>query len=174
MDAATLHAIGPQTFERMLVALDAMLNKAVADAEARKFDFAVLLNARLAPDMFGLIGQVQMATDFAKNACSRLAGKEPPPFPDTETTLPELKARIARALDIVRATPAGALEGAGERSLTIRTGPDTQTTMTGAAYLTVFALTNFYFHVSMAYAILRHNGVPLGKRDVFGPMALPK
>lgn len=166
-----LHAASADVFIRMLNALSGVLDKAEAHAKAKKFDIDVLLNARLAPDMFNLTGQVQLATVFAKNAMCRLAGQEPPNYEDNEKTLDELRARIDRTLDIVASTDAAALEGAETRQVTFRVGPDQTMTVSGRDYLLHFAMPNFYFHVTMAYAILRHNGVELGKRDF---MALPQ
>jgi uncharacterized protein len=165
MSSTLLHAASAEVFARMLNSLSHVLDKAEAHAKAKKYDIDVLLNARLAPDMFNLIGQVQLATVFAKNATCRIAGQEPPNYEDTEKTLPELRARIARTLDIVGSINAKALDGAEAREVTFRTGPDTTTTLPAKDYLLHFAMPNFYFHVTMAYAILRHNGVELGKRD---------
>lgn len=166
-----MHAASADVFVRMLNALSGVLDKAEAHAKAKKFDFDVLLNSRLAPDMFTLTGQIQLATAFAKNAVCRLAGQTPPDYPDTDVTLAQLRARIDRTLDIVGSIDPKALEGSDTREVTVRVGPDQTMTMSGRDYLLGFALPNFYFHVTMAYAILRHNGVELGKRDY---MALPQ
>ncbi len=159
MSALTLHAASADVFARMLHSLSGVLDKAEAHAKAKKYDIEILMNARLAPDMFSLIGQVQLATAFAKNAMCRLAGQEPPDFPDAEKTLADLRARIARTLDIVHSINAAALEGGDTRPVTFRAGPDSTITIPGRDYLLHFALPNFYFHTTMAYAILRHNGV---------------
>jgi hypothetical protein len=148
--------------------LDAILDKAAASAEARKIDPSVLLNSRLAPDMFPLVRQVQIACDFAKGPIARLSGTENPKFEDVETDIPALKARIARTLEFVRSIPESALDGAEDRDITIQAGSQTLQ-FKGLPYLVGFALPNFYFHLSMAYAILRHNGVDIGKRDFIGP-----
>jgi hypothetical protein len=148
--------------------LDAILDKAVASAEARKIDPAVLLASRLAPDMFPLLRQIQIACDFGKGPMARLAGIENPKFEDTETTFPELKARIARTLEFVNSIPESSLDGAEDRDITIQAGSQTLE-FKGLPYLIGFALPNMYFHLSMAYAILRHNGVDIGKRDFIGP-----
>ena len=148
--------------------LDAILDKALASAEARKIDPSVLLNSRLAPDMFPLVRQVQIACDFAKGPIARLAGIENPKFEDVETSIPELKARIAKTADFVRSVPESALDGAEDRDITIQAGSQTLE-FKGLPYLIGIALPNFYFHIGMAYAILRHNGVDVGKRDFIGP-----
>ncbi|MGE0596717.1 MAG: DUF1993 family protein [Hyphomonadaceae bacterium] len=171
MSNAFMHAASADVFARMLNSLSGVLDKAEAHAKAKKFDMEVLLNARLAPDMFSLTQQVQLATVFAKNAMCRLAGQEPPNYEDIEKTLPELRARIDRTLDIVGSIDAAALEGADARQITFRTGPDQTMTVPARDYLLHFAMPNFYFHVTMAYAILRHNGVELGKRDYMAPPA---
>ena len=168
MNDTSLHRASAPNFIRQLNHLNAWFDKAEAHAKAKKFDVEVLLQARLAPDMFTLIGQVQLATAFAKNALCRLAGQEPPDFPAAEKTLADLRARIARTLAIVQAISPDQLQGAATRQVTVRTGPDTSMTMTGEDYLFNFSLPQFYFHVTMTYALLRHNGVDLGKRDFVG------
>ncbi|HMB56874.1 MAG TPA: DUF1993 domain-containing protein [Arenimonas sp.] len=152
---------------RGLKNLDAMLDKAVVNAEARKIDLTVLLNSRLAPDMFPLTRQVQIACDFAKGPMARLAGIENPKFEDSETSIPELKARIAKTLDFVRSVPEASFAGGEDRDIEIKAG-DQVIQSKGLPYLLHMAQPNFYFHLSMVYAILRHNGVDLGKRDFLG------
>lgn len=148
--------------------LDAILVKAQASAEARKIDPAVLLGSRLAPDMFSLLRQVQLTSDFAKGPMARLAGIENPKFEDVETTFEALRARIARTLEFVHSIPESSFAGAEDRDITIQAGSQTFE-FKGLPYLIGFALPNLYFHLSMAYAILRHNGVEIGKRDYIGP-----
>lgn len=148
--------------------LAVMLDKAVASAEARNFDPNVLLGCRLAPDMFPLSRQIQIACDFGKGPMARLAGIDNPKFDDVETTFPELKARIARTLEFINSVPESSFAGAEDRDLTIQAGPQTLQ-FKGLPYLLGFALPNLNFHLSMAYAILRHNGVDIGKRDYIGP-----
>lgn len=148
--------------------LSALLDKGAAHATAKKFDPAVLVNARLAPDMHPLSRQVQIACDVAKNGCSRLAGVEPPRIEDTEQTLDELKARIARTVELVKALPLDSFEGAEDRDLRVPMGPERVLEIKGLAFLQGFLLPNLYFHVTTAYAILRHNGVEIGKRDYLG------
>jgi hypothetical protein len=149
----------------MLDRMSAWLDIARSHCAASGGSVEALLQERLAPDMFTLLGQYQMATAFAKNGVSRLAGLVPPDFPDVEKNEADVRARIARARGIVESVTATMLEGADRREITIQTGPDMKATLTGEAYLLSFCLPQFYFHASMAYAILRHNGIPLGKRD---------
>ena len=150
-----------------LRALDLILDKAVAFAEARKIDPSVLLNSRLAPDMFPLLRQVQIACDFGKGPMARLSGGENPRFEDTETSFPELKARIAKTLEFIASVPEAAFAGCEDRDITLQAGPQTLQ-FKGLHYLVGYALPNLNFHLSMAYAILRHNGVEIGKRDYLG------
>jgi hypothetical protein len=154
-------------FVQMLSALSGVLEKAEAHATARKIDPAVLLGSRLYPDMWPLTRQVQTACDFAKGASSRLAGIAPPVYEDTEKTFAELKARIAKTLELVRSLRSDQIDGSEEREVTIKLGGN-PVTFGGQAYLLHFVLPNFYFHCTAAYAILRHNGVELGKRDFVG------
>jgi hypothetical protein len=161
---------------RQLAALDAILGKAMAHAAAHKIDPAVLLEARLHPDMFALTRQVQLACDFAKNTVVRLAGEEPPYWPDEETTFEQLRARIAKTVDFIKSLPASRMEGAETREVTLSARRSyaltalggRPTTFKGAHFLFNFALPNFYFHATTAYDILRHCGVNLGKRDFMG------
>lgn len=154
-------------FTRMLTNLLACMDKAEAYAAERKFDTAVLANARLSPDMIPFRGQIMIATDHAKGCVSRLAGKEVPSWPDTEETFAELRARITKALDLLATVTPEELEGSETREITLKQGgKDVQ--MNGMAYVTERVLPNFFFHVTTAYAILRHNGIPIGKRDYIG------
>lgn len=155
-------------FVRMLTNLAAILDKAAAYAEARKIDPAVLMNARLFPDMYPLKRQVQLASDFAKGAAARLAGREPPAWEDNEASLAELKARIARTIEFLQDFRPEQFEGADERDITLTIRNET-IRLKGAPYLLQQALPNFYFHVTTAYAILRHCGLEIGKRDFLGP-----
>lgn len=163
----TLYEASVPAFETHLAALSGLLDKGVKHAEAKRFDPRVLLESRLYPDMFNLTRQVQVACDFATRATARLAGIPIPSQPDTETTVDELKARIATTIAFVRSVGPDAMEGAEDRELTIKVGADDMT-FTGRSYLLGFALPNFYFHCTAAYAILRHNGVEIGKRDFMG------
>jgi hypothetical protein len=147
--------------------LSAILDKAAASAEARKIDPAVLIGARLAPDMFPLGRQIQIASDTAKGGAARLAGADVPSWPDTETTFPELQARIKKTVDYLETFKAGQIDGGEDRTITLKT-PEGDLTFPGQAFLFNFVLANFLFHVTTAYAILRHNGVEIGKRDYLG------
>jgi hypothetical protein len=153
-------------FVRMLSNLSAMLEKAAAYAEVKKIDPAVLIQARLAPDMRPLSFQVQVATDTVKGCAARLAGIEAPSFPDTETTFPELHARIAKTITFLQSVSAAQIDGSEERTVTLKLRQEVQ--FKGQAYLLSFVLPNFFFHVTTAYAILRHNGVEIGKQDYIG------
>jgi hypothetical protein len=155
------------TTNRMLGNLSNFLDKAEAFAAAKKFDSAVLLNSRLAPDMLPLTRQIQIAADMAKGAAARLSGTELPKFEDNETTIAELKGRIARTLAFVNGIDAAKYTGSEDRDVTLqaRTG---ERHFKGLNYLRDFVLPNVYFHVTTAYAILRHNGVELGKNDFVG------
>ena len=154
-------------FANALTNLSAILDKAQAHAEAKKIDPAVLGSLRLIADMFPLSRQVQIACDTAKGAVARLAGVEIPKHEDTEQTIPELRARIAKTLDFVRSVPAAAIDGSEDREvvLKMRSG---EHKYAGLQYLMGHAWPNFYFHVTTAYYILRANGVDLGKRDYIG------
>lgn len=151
-------------FSRTLSALSNILARAEAHAAERKIDPAVLLQARLYPDMLPLARQVMIATDHAKGMAARLTGTENPRFEDVETTFPDLRARIGRTLDFLGAIPADAFRDADARPVHIKAGPR-ELDFAGADYLRIWAIPNFYFHVTTAYNILRHNGVPLGKTD---------
>jgi hypothetical protein len=162
--AVSMYDIAIPTFQKQLAALEAILDKAADYAAAKKIDLAVLLGSRLYPDMFNLTRQVQLATDFAKAAPARLAGVEVPSFPDTETTLPELKQRLARTQELLAGYKLEQFEGSDTRQLTLKIGGQ-ETTLPGRDYLLHVALPNFYFHCATAYGILRHNGLEIGKRD---------
>ena len=164
----TLYGTASTTSIRAMSALDGIIDKAVASAEARKIDPAVLLASRLAPDMFPLLRQIQIACDFGKGPMARLAGIENPKFEDVETTFPELKARIARVLEFVHSVPESSFAGAEDRDITIQAGPRTLQ-FKGLPYLVSYSIPNLFFHMSMSYAILRHNGVDIGKKDFIGP-----
>lgn len=159
-----MYDVAIPTFQKQLAALEAILDKAAEQAAAKKFDFAVLLGSRLYPDMFNLTRQVQLATDFAKAAPARLAGTEVPSFPDTETTLPELKERIAKIQALLSGYKPEQFTGAEDRQLTLKVGGQ-EVTLSGRDYLLHVAFPNFYFHCATAYDILRHNGIEIGKRD---------
>lgn len=164
----TMFALARTSATRAMRNLDAILDKALASAEARKIDPSVLLGSRLAPDMFPLIRQVQIACDFGKGPMARLAGIDNPKHEDAETSIPELKARIAKVQAFIDSIPESALAGSEDREITIQAGSQTLE-FKGFAYLVGFAIPNLNFHLAMAYAILRHNGVDIGKRDYIGP-----
>jgi uncharacterized protein len=163
----SMHSMSVPIFARTLGSLAAILDKAAAHAETRKIDPAVLLQSRLFPDMFPLVRQVQLASDFAKGSCARLVGDEPPKYDDNETTIPDLKARIARTTDFIRSLDASRFAGAETREISLKIR-DTVQKYAGLPYLSHVALPNFFFHATTAYDILRHAGVEIGKRDFLG------
>ena len=159
------------SFEISLNALSAILDKAAAYAAAKKIDPSVLLHTRLSPNMFDLARQVQVAADNAKNGSARLAGVEPPRYEDSETTIDQLKARLARTVAYLKTLDRKAIDSSAEREITFPLGPTTGH-MNGADYLIHFLLPNFHFHVTAAYAILRHCGVDIAKSDYFGAIPI--
>lgn len=154
-------------FVRMLNNLAAILEKAEAHAKERKIEEAVLLNWRLAPDMFALTRQVQIATDFAKGTTARLAGADVPKYADDETSFAALKQRIAKTLSFVEAFRQADIDGSEDREITLAVG-GREMHFKGQPYLVHFALPNFYFHVTTAYDLLRACGVQIGKMDFIG------
>jgi hypothetical protein len=160
------HASVP-VFIRGLRNLSGFLAKGHADAEARKIDFAVLIQSRMAPDMFPLARQVQIATDMVKNGAARLAGTEIPSYPDTETTHEELQARLQKTIEFLEGFKEAQFEGSESREVVLKF-PHGEMSFSGADYLTGFVLPNLYFHSTAAFVILRHNGVQIGKRDFMG------
>jgi len=159
-------------FEIGLNALSGVLDKAEVFARAKKIDPSVLLAWRLAPDMFALARQVQIATDQAKNGSARLAGVEPPRYEDDETTIEQLKARLTRTVDFLKTLDPKQIDASAGREITFPLGPNNKGQMKGDDYLNHFVLPNFYFHLTAAYAILRQCGVELGKRDFLGAIPL--
>ena len=149
---------------RMLGNMDAILDKAAASCEARKIDPSVLMNYRLAPDMLAFPRQIQIMSDTAKGMASRLAGVDAPSFPDTETSIPELKARLAKTIEYLKGFKEEQINGTEEKEVVLKF-PSIELKYTGRDYLTTFVLPNFYFHAATAYDILRHAGVELGKRN---------
>ena len=166
----SIHQVAVPVFSQGLTALSGLLAKAQAFAEAKKVDPAVMLNLRLYPDMFPFVRQVQTACDHAKGAVARLAGTEIPTHADTEANFAELSARVDKTLSFVKGFKPGQFEGAEDRQIVLLLGPKKEFKLefTGADYLTKFATPNFYFHLTTAYAILRHCGVEIGKRDFLG------
>lgn len=150
-----------------LNSISAVLDKGAAFAEAKKIDPTVLLQTRLYPDMHPLVKQVQIFTDQATRGVSRLAGVEPPPFPDTEANFADLKARIAKAIAHVQSFTPEQIDGSEGRDIVMKT-PRGDLTFKGLQYLLGFSLPNFFFHATTTYAILRHVGVEVGKMDFMG------
>ncbi len=157
-------------FVRALGNLSHLLDKGAAHAEARKIDPSVLIGARLAPDMFPLSRQVQIATDSVKGCAARLAGIDIPSYADTESTFPELQARIAKTVAFLDGIAAERIDGSETRAVALKIrGRDTS--FQGRDYLLTYVYPTFFFHVTTAYAILRHNGVEIGKMDYLGSYA---
>jgi uncharacterized protein len=165
----SLYAVSVPVFVRALSNLKAVLEKAKAHALDQKIEEAALLSARLYPDMFPFVRQVQIASDVARGAAARLAGQEPPAYEDTEQTFDDLIGRVQRTIDYLRGLEPSVFEGAATREITrpVRGQPHT---FTGESYLLQFGTPNLYFHTATAYGILRHNGVPLGKADFLGKL----
>ena len=166
----SMYQASAPVFIRMLSNLAAILDKAQAHADAKKFDSANYLGARLAPDMLPFSKQVQIACDAAKGAMARLAGVEIPKHADTEASIAELKARIATVIDYVRSFKPEQINGTEGKEIVLKLGPkqDFILNFTGITFLQGFALGNLYFHITTAYALLRHMGVDLGKQDFLG------
>jgi uncharacterized protein len=164
----TMHSASVPIFERQLGALLTWLDKAEAHAAARKFDPANYLQLRLAPDMLPFVSQIRIAGDTAKGCAARLAGQEIPKFEDNEASLVELRERVRRTLDYLESVPASAIDGSEGREIVLPMRNRDPIRFTGETYLRHWALPNFFFHVSMAYALLRHAGVELGKADYLG------
>ena len=154
-------------FISMLTNLSAILKKADHYAESKKIDPSALINARLAPDMFTFARQVQIATDAAKGCAARLANMEIPSFPDTETSFAQLHDRLNKTISFLKSINASQVDGSEERSISLKIGGQ-DLNFKGQEFAFHFALPNFYFHTSMAYAILRHNGLEIGKKDYLG------
>ncbi len=163
----SMHAICVPAFVRTFTAMNVWFDKAQAHADARKFDSANYLGLRLAPDMLPLTKQVQIATDMAKGCVARLSGQDVPQWDDNEASLDDLRARVNKAVDYVQSVPASLLDGSEDREIVLpmRQG---EVRYTGQAYVLTFVLPNLYFHATTAYALLRHAGVEIGKRDFLG------
>lgn len=163
----TMYQASIPVFIRMLENLSSILDKAAAHAERKNIDPAIFINARLAPDMYPLSRQIQIATDMVKGCAARLSVTEIPSYEDNESTFPELQARIAKTVTFLQSVKAEQLNGSEERTVTLKIhGRDTD--LAGVTYLLNYVLPNFYFHITTAYAILRHNGLELGKKDFVG------
>lgn len=166
MTVSVYDAIVPAMINSM-ESISAIIDKAAAHCAAKKIEPAVLVNYRLAADMLPFSRQIQIMTDGVKGMGARLTGIEIPSYPDTETTFDELKARIAKTIAFLKGLKREQFEGGLERDIALKAGP-TELKFKGLAYLTTFVLPNFYFHATTAYAILRHAGVEIGKRDFLG------
>lgn len=163
----SIYEVSIPTFLHTLRSLRAILEKGIAHAQARKFDSINLATARLFPDMLPLTRQVQIATDAAKGAAARLTGQEPPKFEDNEKTMQELIARVDKTIDYLAGFQSSQFEGAQTRTVTV-TIPQRSFSFPGLVFLRHWALPNFFFHVTTAYALLRHSGVEIGKADYLG------
>jgi uncharacterized protein len=163
----SMYAMSHDVFKKALTQLLHVMEKGVANAQARKFDTSVLVGARLAPDMLPFVKQIQLTSDFAKNSMARLAGVDPPKFEDNETTMDELFARVRKTLEYIDSVPPAALEGSETRDIKIPLR-DRTVEFKGLEFLQIWALPNFFFHHVTAYNLLRHNGVDIGKRDYLG------
>ena len=166
--ALSMHQASAPMFVHTLKALSALLGKVQAEVDAGRFGEADLLEARLAPDMFPLVRQVQIVTDMAKGGVARLAGREPPAWVDEEKTLGELRERLARTVDFLTAIPAAEVDGSEDRDIRLVFGNGMTLDFKGQAYLLHFVTPNFFFHTATAYDILRQKGVTLTKRDFIG------
>ena len=164
----TMHSASVPVFVRMLNNMLGWLEKIEAHAKTRKFDPNNYLGLRLAPDMLPFARQIQIATDHVKGCMARLAGMEPPKWADDEKTLDELRARIRKTIEYAQSVPAAKIDGSEAREITVPAGPGRTLTFTGETFLRGFSLPNFFFHVTMAYALLRQGGVELGKMDYLG------
>ncbi|MGY1424540.1 DUF1993 domain-containing protein [Lysobacter sp. A289] len=164
----SMHAASVPVFKQMLGSLAAILEKAEAHASERKIDPAVLLQARLFPDMLPLVRQVQIACDFAKGVTARLAGAEVPVYDDNEQSIEQLRALLERTIAFVDSFDAARFDGSETREIVTRPGTPKERRFTGQDYLLTYGLPQFFFHVTTAYALLRHNGLEIGKRDYMG------
>ncbi|AYQ28902.1 MULTISPECIES: DUF1993 family protein [unclassified Polaromonas] len=165
---SSIYTTSIPVFKQMLGGLKGVLAKAEAHVSAKNIDPNALLQARLFPDMFPLLRQVQVATDFAKSVSARLAGVEVPKIEDKETTFAELQARIDTILAFIEGLDAGKFDDAAVREIVTQAGTPKEKRFTGQSYLLNYGLPHFFFHTTTAYAILRHNGVEVGKKDYIG------
>jgi len=163
-----MYTMSVPVFKQLLNSLSAILTKAEVLATEKKFEPIVLLDARLFPDMFPLIRQVQIATDFAKSVSARLAGVEVPVYDDNERTFADLQARIGKTLLFIESLTPAQFVGSETREIVLRPGTPKEKKMVGHTYLSNYGLPQFFFHVTTAYAILRHNGLEVGKGDFMG------
>lgn len=163
-----MYTMSVPVFKQLLNSLSAILTKAEVLATEKKLEPIVLLDARLFPDMFPLIRQVQIATDFAKSVSARLAGVDVPAYDDNEQSFTELQGRIGKTLSFIESLTAEQFEGSETREIVLRPGTPKEKKMVGHTYLSNYGLPQFFFHVTTAYAILRHNGLEVGKGDFMG------
>lgn len=166
--AISMYAASVPVIRQMLNSLNEILHKAETHAAEKKIDAAALLGARLYPDMFPLIRQVQIASDFAKGIAARLAGVEVPSYEDSEQSFAELRTRISTTLDFIDGLTAAQIDGSEEREIVLFPGTPREKKLSGLAYLLHYGMPQLFFHVTTAYAILRHNGLEIGKRDYIG------
>lgn len=167
----SMHNASVGVFTRLLSNLEKILDKAEKWASERRIEPNAILQSRLAPDMFHFTRQVQIATDMAKGTAGRLAGQELPRYEDNETTFAELKARVVKTIAFLQSLPPAAFEGSEDRAITLKLGPpgnQREVHFKGLDYLLGFGTPNVYFHYTMVYALLRHNGLDLGKPDYVG------
>lgn len=164
----SMYAASVPVFKQMLGGLGNVLAKAAAHAADKKIDPSVLLQARVFPDMFPMVKQVQIASDFAKGVSARLAGVDVPAFDDVEQSFDELQERIAKTLAFIESLDAAQFDGSEQREIVLRMGTPKERKLDGQAYLLAYGLPQFFFHVTTAYALLRHNGIEIGKRDYMG------
>ena len=164
----SMYAASVPVFKQILGGLSVVLTKAEAMATDKKIDPTALLQARLYPDMFALPRQVQIAADFAKGVSARLAGVEVPAYEDNETSFADLQARIAKTLGFISTLDPALFNGCETRSVVIQAGTPREKTFLGESYLLNYGLPQFFFHIAMSYAILRHNGAEIGKKDYIG------
>lgn len=164
----SMYAASVPVFTQMLDSLSEVLNKAEEHAVAKNIAPEVLLQARLFPDMFALIRQVQIAADFAKGVAGRLAETELPAYEDNEQTFADVQTRIAKTKAFIISLDSAKFDGSEEREIILRPGTPKEKKLNGQTYLLQYGLPQFFFHVTTTYAILRHNGVELGKKDFMG------
>ena len=164
----SLYTTSVPVFKQMLLALSDVLSKADAHAQDRKIDPAALLQARLFPDMLPLVRQVQIACDFAKRVSSRLAQVEVAAYEDNEQSIAELQLRISKTIAVLDGLTAGQFEGSETLDIVLRPGTPKEKKLSGQSYLLAYGLPQFFFHVTTAYNLLRHNGIEIGKKDFMG------
>jgi uncharacterized protein len=164
----TLYAASIPVFKQMLLSMSDVLTKAEAHAANKKIDARVFLESRLSPDMLPLLRQVQIATDFARGTAARLAGIDVPVVDNTESSFAELQTLIASTLTFLASVSADKINGQEDRAIVLRPGTPKERHLNGQAYLLSYSLPQFFFHVTTTYALLRHNGVEIGKKDYMG------